>query len=92
MDVVTDCFPMQWVAIAPVLPNGWIFTGEVGKLIPISRQRVLSISAAANSRLTVSVKGAVGERLEFGAAPWLGATPTYVAATIGEDGTATIQF
>jgi len=43
MDVVTECFPIQWHVIAPVLANGWVIIGETGKFIPISNQRISAI-------------------------------------------------
>eukprot|EP00658_Telonema_sp_P-2_P020982 TRINITY_DN18331_c0_g1_i2.p1 TRINITY_DN18331_c0_g1~~TRINITY_DN18331_c0_g1_i2.p1 ORF type:complete len:431 (-),score=67.97 TRINITY_DN18331_c0_g1_i2:154-1446(-) len=44
MNITTDCFPIQWHAVAPRLSDGWVLLGEVGKFIPISSQRLHGIA------------------------------------------------
>jgi hypothetical protein len=90
ISATTACFPFQWHVIAPTFPSGWTLTGEVGKMMPISKQRVAKIDDDA-ALLAVHVVGAPGEVVTFGAA--MGAqSPQYASATVGSDGTATLSF
>ena len=86
----TECYPAQWRVVAPVLPNGWVVTGEVGKLMPVSRQRIAALSTRADG-VDLHVLGAPGEVVEMGAAA-PGAAPLYQRATIGAAGTAAVSF
>ena len=94
MHVETECFPFQWHAIAPVLKNGWVLTGEVGKLMPISRQRLAAIEATPNG-IALDLIGAPGEVVEMGAAQQAGGSfdaPIYRKVTVGPDGKAQLQL
>ena len=92
--ITTKCFPFQWHAIAPVAAsNGWALTGEVGKFMPVSSQRIASVAAVAGGGFSVELKGAVGEVVEMGAADVNGGkAPVYARATIGSAGTATLKI
>jgi len=91
--ITTRCFPFEWHAVAPVASNGWVLTGEVGKLIPISNQRVASIRVLSLGGFMISVKGKAGEAVTFGAvAPAKGGAVNYATATIGSSGTAEIML
>ena len=101
MDVTTTCFPAQWHTIAPVLPNGCVLLGEVGKFIPVSRQRISSVTAAVgSSTTTVALRGVPpkdgkpGEQVTVGHVAAFGkhSDPVYKTVSIGEDGTATVSF
>lgn len=92
MNVTTPCFPAQWHAIAPTMANGWLLLGEVGKLMPVSNVRIDSVAVTA-SGITVTVKGAPGETVEFGAlSPHEHGIPSYKTTTIGGAGTSIITF
>ena len=78
------------VLIAPVM-QGWVLLGEVSKLVPISEDRIAS-SATTVGGLILQVVGAPEEKVEMLAANTLkrdGKLEAF-AATIGNDGTATI--
>ena len=92
--VTTKCFPFQWHAIAPVAAsNGWALTGEVGKFMPVSNQRIASVTALAGGGFSVELEGAVGEVVEMGAADVKGSkAPVYATATIGSGGTAVLKI
>ena len=91
--ITTKCFPYQWHTIAPVSPNGWSLVGEVGKFMPVSNQRLASVSAVASGGFTLELKGAAGEAVTMGAVDVKsGKAPVYAEATIGADGTATLQL
>ena len=82
MNVTTECFPIQWHLVAPVLPNGWLLIGETGKLMPVSSARLTDVVVATkngvgagssggdggSSLLQLNLVGAPGEVVEFGAA------------------------
>ena len=76
--------------VAPVM-QGWVLLGEVSKLVPISEDRITA-SATTAGGLSVQVVGAPQEEVEMLAAHI--ATPggklKAFAATVGNDGTATI--
>jgi len=96
MSVNTECFPFQWHVIAPVLPNGWVVTGEVGKLMPISRQRIQELVHTSGS-VKLSLIGAPGEEVEMGAARQSAegvsfTPPIYKTCTIQSDGTGVLRF
>ena len=65
----TECFPFNMHVVAPVLsaPTKWVLIGEVGKFIPISNQRIESISISSSDGLTVSIVGAADEIVTMGA-------------------------
>ena len=65
--ITTRCFPYQWHAIAPVTSNGWVLTGEIGKYIPVSRQRISSISIIKTGGFKLTLRG-LGEHVSMGAA------------------------
>ena len=48
--------------IAPVFSNGWVLLGEMNKLVPVSEQRIRSVSETETS-LSVSMKGVPGEEV-----------------------------
>ena len=87
----TRCFAFQLHAIAPVARNGWALLGETGKFIPVSRQRIASVTAIPSGGFAVMAKGKPGERVEIGAVDAAASKFVYVAATIGADGTASIS-
>ena len=95
MDVTTTCFHAQWHTIAPVFTNGWTLLGEVGKFIPISRQRIANVqvlSGEGQTSVEVALRGAPGEKVTFGAVPKAGGVPIYETVTVDSDGTAKIVF
>jgi len=50
--------------IAPQLFNGWILLGETTKFIPISKQRIISISATSEpNQITVKIRGVPKEQV-----------------------------
>ena len=81
--------------MAPVQSNGWILTGEVGKIVPVSNARISSVEAMAAGGLKVGLKGAAGEVVAMGGAKVDGAgqpqSPVYSTVTIGPDGTADLH-
>ena len=89
-NIETPCFPFQMHTVAPVAANGWVLLGEADKFVPISNQRIASVTATANGGFSLSLKGAVGEKVTMGAAEVKGGAkaPVYAEATIGADGTA----
>ena len=94
-NITTRCFPFQWHAVAPVAGNGWVLTGEVGKLVPISNQRlarVTPIEVGRGGGFELVLKGMPGERVVFGAADTRTGTIKYEAATIASDGVAKLQI
>jgi hypothetical protein len=48
--------------IAPVFSNGWVLLGEMAKFVPISEQRILSVSADDTS-ITVALRGSPSEEV-----------------------------
>jgi hypothetical protein len=91
--VKTRCFPFQLHAVAPVASNGWVLTGEVGKFVPISSQRISSISVLLEGGFEVGLTGAPGEVVRMGAVnAKAGRAPVYAQAVIGNDGTAVLAL
>ena len=91
-NIETPCFPFQLHTVAPVATNGWVLLGEADKFVPISNQRIASVTAMASGGFSLSLKGAVGEKVTMGAAKIKGGAqaPLHAEATIGADGTATL--
>jgi hypothetical protein len=86
--VKTRCFPFQLHAVAPVAKNGWVLTGEVGKFVPVSAQRIASILVLPEGGFEVGLTGAPGEEVRMGAVnAKAGRAPVYAQAVIGNDGT-----
>jgi hypothetical protein len=78
--------------VAPVLPGGWVLLGETMKLVPISNQRIVSVSIG-DQQLKVEVRGAVGEEVEFGASTFSAAPSVlYSKCTVASGGTCAISF
>jgi hypothetical protein len=90
-NIETPCFPFQLHTVAPVA-NGWVLLGEADKFVPVSNQRIASVTAMASGGFTLSLKGAAGEKVTMGAAEVRGGAkaPVYAEAMIGVDGTATL--
>jgi len=80
--------PFNYYIIAPVLSNGWSALGEVAKFVPMSKQRVSSISVAQTS-LSVVLSGASGEQLTFAAVSPQGSI-IQTPCTLSSAGTATV--
>ena len=80
-----------WV-VAPVLPFGWVFLGEEGKLVVASRRRVKGISASSatgGSSLVLTLVGAPGESVSVAVlAPTERHVATRVSCTAGDKGEA----
>jgi hypothetical protein len=76
--------------VAPVM-QGWVLLGEASKLVPISEDRITA-SATTAGGLSVQVVGAPQEEVEMLAAHIAkpGGKLKAFAATVGNDGTATI--
>ena len=92
-NVTTDCFPFQLHAVAPVASNGWVLTGEVGKFLPMSANRVASVAVKPGGGFVVAVRGGAGERVRFGAADYAGGgVVKYFDAVLDANGTATIDM
>ena len=53
----------SYFIMAPVLPNGWTYLGEPGKLVAASARRVLSIDGSGSDSLTVCVALSEGETM-----------------------------
>ena len=95
LNVMTPCYDFRLFAVAPVASNGWVLTGEVGKLLPMSNARVASIDVQSGGGFAVHVKGAPGEEVMFGAvdtASGSGVEVMYRKAVIGEDGTGVVEL
>lgn len=60
--------PPQMIIVAPVV-EGWVVLGEVGKLLPVSPQRIVSLApvAGAPGAVAVAVSGGVGESVTLAA-------------------------
>lgn len=90
--IKTPCFPFQLHAVAPVAANGWALIGEADKFVPVSNQRLASVKAGA-AGFELGLKGAAGETVTMGAVDAKGGkAPVFKSATIGADGTATLQL
>jgi len=77
-----------------VLANGWVLTGEVGKLMPISRQRLAAVEATPTG-IALDLLGAPGEEIEMGAARGISNSfdaPIYRKVTIGPEGKAQLHL
>ena len=48
--------------VAPVFPNGWVLLGEMTKLVPISEERIQSVTETETS-IHVQLMGDVGEKV-----------------------------
>jgi len=81
---VTDMTSMDIYHLAPRLPNGWTVLGEMGKWVPVSEQRMVSVTWTTES-VTVVLSGAPGERLQLSfVAP--DARILHGRCTVGADG------
>ena len=57
----------QLFVAAPVLSNGWAVLGETTKIVPVSSQRISSISANSDgAAVVVELIGANGENVQMG--------------------------
>ena len=78
---------------APLLSNGMAVLGEIAKAIPVSSQRFASIAETTteggSKGLTIGLIGSEGEVVTI--AVWTGAAVEAKTATIGSDGTATLE-
>jgi hypothetical protein len=64
----------------PTLDNGMVLVGELSKQVPVSRQRIATISAAAGSKtIELGVLGAPGETVEMSYLEKVRTTPIKVA-------------
>jgi hypothetical protein len=91
--VQVRCFPFELHAVAPLASNGWVLTGETGKFIPISAQRISSVMALPGGGFDLGLLGAPNETVRMGAADVRGRTaPVYAEAIIGADGTARLKL
>ena len=91
--IKTQCFPFQLHCVAPVASNGWVLTGETGKFVPISNQRIASVEALSTGGFTVSIKGSPGETVEMGAADTKAkGAVVYASTQVRSDGTATLHL
>jgi hypothetical protein len=78
--------------MAPIFnQSGFVFLGEVGKWVPISEARVVSVEDASSS-LVVKILGEVAELVELVFAKSATTKPISVVCTIGTAGTATATF
>lgn len=92
-DISTPCFPFQMHTVAPVASNGWVLLGEADKFVPVSNQRIASVAVTTAGGFSIALKGAAGEVVTMGAADvTAGKAPVYAQATIGADGTATLEL
>jgi hypothetical protein len=66
---------LQYYVVAEPLSNGWVVWGEAGKIIPVSRQRVVSLELNSSSVL-VHLHGTEGERGVFLFQYWGGTSVT----------------
>ena len=93
LNITTDCFAFQLYCVAPVASNGWVLTGEVGKFLPMSVNRVTSVVVKRGGGFVVVVRGAPGERVRFGGADYAGeGLVKYYDAVLDINGTATIDM
>ena len=60
----TDSHRWSLLHIMPVLPNGWVFLGELSKWVPTSGARFTGTDATSKTGLKVSLKCAVAEVVE----------------------------
>ena len=92
-NITTDCFPFQLHTVAPVASNGWVLTGEVGKFLPVSANRIASVVVKAGGGFEVSVRGAPGEGVRLGAVDFVGGGEVkYFGVTLDKTGTGTIHM
>ena len=56
-----------YAVVAPVLPNGWAFIGEVDKYVTAAKLRIASVEATADG-LTATVVGVANESVKVCAA------------------------
>merc|ERR1712176_1352590 len=52
----------RYIVTAPIFPNGWTLLGEVGKFIPMSRDRFQGLVVVGNG-LQVDVHGSKSENV-----------------------------
>lgn len=72
-----------------MLSNGWVLLGEVNKFVPISNQRIVSLTESTDG-IAVTVTGAAHETVAFAAVDYKttpGAAPTVMSGTFGPDAT-----
>jgi hypothetical protein len=62
---VSDRLTFQYFLVAPVLPNGWSFFGELDKWVSVSADRFSGLMAADDG-FRVEAKGVAGEVLRLG--------------------------
>jgi hypothetical protein len=94
LNITTRCASFRLQAVAPVAGNKWALLGEPDKFIPVSNQRIASITALAGGGFKLTLKGAPGENVTVGAVDLGGskAAPVYASVTIGGGGTAALQL
>ena len=87
--VQTRCFPFELHAIAPLASNGWVLLGETGKFVPVSAQRLASVTALPGGGFELELLGAPSEVVRMGAADVRGGSaPVYAETAMGADGSA----
>ena len=92
-NITTRCFPFQWWAVAPRCANGWVLTGEVGKFMPISNQRIDTLDTLVGGGFLLSLKGKPGEVVTMGAVNVrTSGRVKYTSCTIGDDGTGILEI
>ena len=90
--IKTRCFPFELHAVAPIASNGWVLTGETGKMIPVSNVRISSAAPLPSGGFNIELKGAPQEVVTMGAADVKGdKAPIFATTTISADGTATMH-
>ena len=98
--IVWSASATVWVQDTPAAPhpiirsqaNGWLLTGEVGKFIPVSNQRIASVAVLPGGGFNVSIKGSPGEAVTMGAFDTASRTMHYATATVGSDGTGLLKL
>jgi hypothetical protein len=90
--VDADAAGLAIVIVVPVLSAGqrWVLLGEVAKIVPVSENRIVSVTDVGNG-LAVAIVGAVGEVVELLCGRQTGTIGSF-SATIGSDGTATVRI
>jgi hypothetical protein len=97
----SSAFPFDYFMFAGVVRSSsctstqWVLLGELGKHVPVSRDRIRSVTvAAASCNLIVSVCGEAGENVAMLAVQMLNGAPALMlqTVTIGSGGTETIEF
>ena len=83
---------MALFIVAPVMTisqQGWVLLGEVGKFVPISPDRISSVTTTPQG-MVVRVVGAVGERVEI-LCTKTGGTIEALSAVVGSTGVAVLK-